>query len=134
MKNLFFLCCLFTVLFTTSCKNNAESSDEIITVVSPEEMQDLLLIDGVQLVDVRTPEEYNDGYIAKSQNIDFKSPTFDQDIEKLDKNKPVILYCHSGGRSAKCAKKMKDAGFVKIYDLDGGISKWKHEGFEISTE
>jgi len=134
MKNLFVLCCLFTVLFTTSCKNNAESSDEIITVVSPEEMQDLLLIDGVQLVDVRTPEEYNDGYIAKSQNIDFKSPTFDQDIEKLDKNKPVILYCHSGGRSAKCAKKMKDAGFVKIYDLDGGISKWKHEGFEISTE
>ncbi|MDU8885355.1 rhodanese-like domain-containing protein [Yeosuana sp. MJ-SS3] len=134
MKNLFFLCCLVTALFTASCKKDVKSSEEIITVISPEEMQELLLIDGVQLVDVRTPEEYNDGYIANSQNIDFKSPTFDEDIEKLDKNKPVILYCRSGGRSAKCAQKMKDAGFVKIYDLDGGISKWEHEGFEISLE
>lgn len=134
MKNLFFLCILLTAVILTSCKNDVKTSEEIITVVSPEEMQELLLLDDVQLVDVRTPEEYSDGYIANSQNIDFKSPTFDDDIEKLDKNKPVILYCHSGGRSARCAQKMKDAGFVKIYDLDGGISKWKHEGFEISTE
>jgi rhodanese-related sulfurtransferase len=134
MKKTLFLYCLVTVLFTVSCKNDTKTSEEIITVVSPEEMQELLLLDDVQLVDVRTPEEYNDGYIANSQNIDFKSPTFDQDIEKLDKNKPVILYCHSGGRSAKCAQKMKDAGFVKIYDLDGGISKWKHEGFDIIAE
>lgn len=133
MKKLFFLCFVIAVSFT-SCKKEVNTSEEVITVVSPQEMQDLLLIDDVQLVDVRTPEEYNEGYIANSQNIDFKSATFDQDIEKLDKNKPVILYCHSGGRSAKCAQKMKDAGFIKIYDLDGGISKWKHEGLEVVTQ
>ena len=68
------------------------------------------------------PEEH----IPNSQNIDFRSPTFDKDIENLDKSKPVLLYCKSGGRSAECAKKLKDAGFEKVYDLDGGISKWKH--------
>jgi len=43
------------------------------------------------------------------------------------------VYCKSGNRSAKCAAKMKDAGFVKIYDLDGGIAKWKYKGFEIKS-
>jgi len=111
-----------------------KTTEQVITVVSPEEMQTLLKLDDVQFVDVRTPKEHSEGYINGSQNIDFKSPTFDTDILKLNKNKPVILYCKSGGRSAKCSRKMKDAGFTKIYDLQGGISKWKHEGLEIETE
>ena len=49
-----------------------------------------------------------------------------KNIQKLDKSKPVVLYCKGGGRSAKCAKKLKDAGFEKIYDLEGGLSKWEH--------
>ena len=112
------------MVFSTSCmdtKNNAE-----VKLVTAEEMESILELEDVQLVDVRTPKEHNEIRIANSQNIDFQSPTFDEDITKLDKNKPVILYCRSGGRSAKCAKKLKDAGFEKIYDLEGGISKWKH--------
>jgi len=134
MKKLFFLCCIALCVSITACKNDIKASEEIIIVVSPEEMQDLLQLDGVQLVDVRTPQEHKEAHIPNSQNIDFKSPTFEQDIENLDKNKPVILYCNSGGRSTKCAKKMKEAGFIKIYDLDGGISKWKHEGLDIITD
>ena len=90
-------------------------------------------LDNVQLVDVRTPEEFQAGYIAEAQNIDFMSPTFEEDIKTLDKEKPVLLYCQKGGRSAKCAEKMKDLGFKKIYDLQGGFSKWKHEGFKYVT-
>lgn len=119
-----------TLVFT-SCYEETEGE---IKVVSTEEMQALLELDNVQLVDVRTSKEYKEGYIAKAQNIDFNSPTFDKDIIKLDKEKPVVLYCKSGGRSAKCAKKMKQAGFVKIYDLDGGISKWQHKGLEIKNK
>ena len=89
-------------------------------------MQSILELEDVQLVDVRTPKEHDEERIANSQNIDYNSPTFDEDIAKLDKAKPVILYCKGGTRSAKCAKKLKDAGFQKIYDLEGGISKWKH--------
>ena len=129
MKKLTFLTII--LVFFTSCINQ-ENKD--VTVVSPEEMRSLLELEDVQLVDVRTPEEYNEGYIAKAQNINFESPTFDDDITKLDKNKPVLLYCQAGGRSAKCAEKMVKAGFVKVYDLEGGISKWKHKGFEVKAK
>ena len=128
MKNLsLFIVFVFT-LTSFSCKNEVDSE---IKVVTTEEMQTILKMDEVQLVDVRTPEEFSEGYIKNAQNIDYNSPTFEQDILKLNKEKPVMLYCHSGGRSAKCAQKLKDAGFKKIYDLKGGISKWKHEGLAI---
>ncbi len=129
MKNIFGICLLFILITTSSCQNSSENDS--IQVVTAEEMQTLLDLDDVQLIDVRTPEEYAEGYIANFQNIDFLSETFDEDILKLDKNKPVILYCKSGGRSAKCAEKMLKAGFVKIYDFKGGFTKWEHDGNEI---
>ena len=126
MKNIYVICCLFIALsFGTSCiDNNSDTTD--VKLVTAEEMQSILELEDVQLVDVRTPEEHDEIHIANSQNIDFKSPTFEEDILKLDKKKPVILYCKSGNRSGKCAKKLIDAGFEKIYDLEGGISKWQH--------
>lgn len=115
---------LFLLLMTiiVSCKTDA---NEEIKVVSQEEMQTYINMDDVQLIDVRTPKEYNAGHIATAQNINFLSPTFEQDILKLDKNKPVLVYCQMGGRSAKCAEKMKALGFTKILDYKGGYSKWK---------
>ena len=46
-------------------------------------------------------------------------------IEKLDKDKPICVYCKKGGRSAKAAKRLKEIGFKKIYDLEGGITNWE---------
>ena len=69
-----------------------------------------------------------------NENIDFLSDSFEKNIEKLDKTKPVVVYCRSGGRSAKCSKQMLEAGFVKIYDLEGGITKWIYEGFELKGD
>ncbi|WP_033959117.1 rhodanese-like domain-containing protein [Psychroserpens jangbogonensis] len=130
MKKISIVLSLMFALTLTNCEQETQSE---IKVISPEEMQTILELDDVQIVDVRTPEEYKNGFIDNSQNIDFKSPTFDEDITKLDKTKPVVLYCKSGGRSAKCTKKLKDAGFVKIYDLKGGITQWKFKGHEIKT-
>jgi rhodanese-related sulfurtransferase len=113
------------------CKGQLETG---IKDVSVEEMQSLLKIDDVQLVDVRTPEEFKTGYIADAQNIDYYSPTIDEDILKLDKNKPVIVYCRSGKRSRDCSEKLLEAGFQKIYNLEGGIIQWEHEGKEITNE
>ena len=130
MKKIILILCVALAVSVTSCKNEEQTE---IKLVSPEEMQTLLELEDVQLVDVRTPDEYKDGYINQSQNIDFNSPTFEEDILRLDKSKPVVLYCKSGGRSAKCSKKLKEAGFVKIYDLDGGITKWKFKGLQVET-
>jgi len=114
-----------------SCKGQSSSE---INNISTDEMQSLLKMDDVQLVDVRTPKEFKTGFIANAQNIDFLSSTFDEDVKKLDKEKPVILYCHSGRRSANGAEKLLKAGFVKIYNLKGGIVQWQLEGLEINKE
>src|SRR5690606_37115598 len=70
-----------------------------------------------QLLDVRTPEEYGEGHLAKAANIDYKSPDFKEKIAKLDKNKPVYVYCLSGGRSAAAANTLHESGFKEVYDM-----------------
>jgi rhodanese-related sulfurtransferase len=129
MKKLLSIFCVAIIVLATSCQEETKGE---IKLVTPEEMQKLLEQKDVQLVDVRTPEEYQEGFIANAQNIDFNSPTFDEEVSKLDKTKPVLLYCKGGGRSAKCSEKLLNAGFVKIYDLKGGITQWKFMGFEIT--
>jgi rhodanese-related sulfurtransferase len=128
MKKLVIYLGIVLFLVTLSCKNEVQ---EGVKLVTPEEMQTILELDGVQLVDVRTPEEHKEGYIENSQNIDYNSPTFEEDISKLDKTKPVILYCRSGKRSAKCSEKLIEAGFEKVYELEGGITEWKYKGLEV---
>ncbi|MFB9057008.1 rhodanese-like domain-containing protein [Mariniflexile ostreae] len=131
MKNLAIVLTFFLVWIMIGCKPKEDSG---IKIISPEEMHTFLQLDNVQFIDVRTPEEHEKEFIATSQNIDFSSPSFLEDISKLDKNKPVLLYCKTGRRSNTCAQKLVEAGFVKIYDLQGGISKWKHDGYEVDTK
>lgn len=85
----------------------------------------------VQIVDVRTPYEYNSGHIQGAVNIDYYGSHFQDELQKLDKDIPIYFYCHSGVRSAKAAKMMKEIGFTKIYDLKGGIVAWKREGEKV---
>lgn len=125
MKKFIYVICLGLAISLTACLDGKKVTAEV-QLVSAEEMQDILEQEDVQLVDVRSPEEYQKEHIVNSQNIDFRSPTFEEDVQQLDKTKPVILYCKSGRRSAECAKKLKEAGFEKIYELEGGISKWRH--------
>jgi phage shock protein E len=79
----------------------------------------------VQLVDVRTPSEYASGKIGSAVNYDFYSSDFQQQLEKLDKSKPVMIYCASGGRSGKALDMMKSMGFSTVMELEGGYNGWK---------
>jgi len=119
---------VFCICFLFNCKESNSQSSKLITV---EEMQELVNLEGMQLVDVRTPSEFVEGHVPNAQNIDFWDANFDENIEKLDKSKPIIVYCKSGGRSAKCATKLASIGFDKIYDLKDGFSQWKLEGKEV---
>ncbi|MDT7827477.1 rhodanese-like domain-containing protein [Pricia sp. S334] len=79
----------------------------------------------VQLVDVRTSGEFHGGHIKKAVNIDvMDAMNFQKAFEKLDKDKPVYLYCRSGARSRKAAKRLVGMGFSEIYDLKGGYMRW----------
>ncbi len=78
----------------------------------------------VQIVDVRTPGEYEGGYIPNAVNIDFNGANFEAEINKLDKTKPVVIYCHSGGRSGKALSMMKNMDFTTVLELEGGYSNY----------
>ena len=127
-----YLVILLTVatVFSYSCKRDVDTE---IQVVTAEEMQELSQLDDVQLIDFNAPAKQEEPLIENLQHIDYLSSSFKQDIEKIDKSKPVIVYCKSSKHSANCKEKMKEAGFVKIYDLDSTIAKWKYKGFEIKS-
>jgi rhodanese-related sulfurtransferase len=79
----------------------------------------------VQLVDVRTAGEFRSGHIKGARNVDyFRSSTFGEAFSKMKKDEPVYLYCQSGNRSQKAARKLVGMGFSEVYDLRGGYRMW----------
>ena len=78
------------------------------------------------ILDVRTPKEYAEGHINGSINMNYFDKDFKNQLGKLDKAKPVYVYCHSGGRSSKAMNIMKNQGFKTIYNLTGGYAAWKN--------
>lgn len=86
--------------------------------------------DAITLIDVRTEDEYNAGHIDGALNININGSSFADEIAKLDKNKPVYVYCLSGGRSSNAANYMSQQGFKEIYNMQGGIMAWNNAKFE----
>lgn len=82
----------------------------------------------IQLLDVRTPGEFQDQHIDKATNINWNGANFEKEVAVLDKSKPVYVYCKSGGRSGQAANKLAEMGYTKIYELDGGMMKWNAAG------
>ncbi len=79
------------------------------------------------LLDVRTPEEYSEGHIEGALNLDIYDKQFSIELDKLDKTKPVYVYCKSGGRSSNASEIMKEKGFKEVYNLVGGYSGYPYK-------
>lgn len=88
----------------------------------------------VQLVDVRTPQEFAKGHLEGAANIDWLADDFATRTATLDKSKPVLLYCAVGGRSEEALNSMRQAGFKDVHDLLGGIGAWKKIGGPVTTK
>lgn len=86
------------------------------------------------LLDVRTPEECNEGILAGATLLDYSAPGFMDGIKKLDRDRPVYVYCASGGRSRQTMTRMKGLGFKEVHDLEGGIGAWEAAGQPIVKE
>lgn len=116
MKYLFALIITFSFF---SCQPKAES--DVIKIATVQEFSSQMTQPEVQLIDVRTPAEYQQGHVENAKNINvLDAENFNKEIALLDKNKPVMVYCKSGKRSNKAAQILEDAGFVDITDLKGG--------------
>lgn len=94
--------------------------------VGPTEFRNLIADGQVQLVDVRTAAEYNQRKIGMPIHIDFQKSDFEQKATALlDVNRPVAIFCYSGGRSGMAAKILARKGFPMVYNLRGGILFYK---------
>jgi phage shock protein E len=102
-----------------------------VTRLSPEQLKEMQAQDMGELIDVRTPSEYEGGFIAGASNCDFLGGEFAEAYQDFDKSKTYYLYCASGNRSGKAAQMMLDAGFEKVYNA-GGFAELANAGFEVA--
>ncbi|RVT77523.1 rhodanese-like domain-containing protein [Flavobacterium sufflavum] len=119
---------LFSLIFLfTLFSGKAQTATNIKTVEVTAFAKEIKTTQKPQILDVRTPEEFATGHIDNAQNIDWQGENFVKNVEKLNKNKPVYVYCRSGKRSLKASEKLEELGFKNIYNLDGGFLKWNAE-------
>ncbi len=127
--NKLFLVLGFTMLLFVGCKENSTAQE--IRVIAPEEVYEAVHnTENLQLIDVRTKEEFGEDHLKTAQNICVTDDDFKEKVAKLDKEKPVYLYCRSGKRSNQAAQIMKEMGFKEIYDMEGGFLKWDSQGLQ----
>lgn len=88
--------------------------------------------DSKLLIDVRTFKEFSESHIEGAINVDFWAATFVTDLEYVDRDSQILVYCMAGGRSAKAANKMRELGFKNVYNLTGGISEWQAAGKSVN--
>lgn len=118
---------LVTVLMVSCTNGQNKSTDGAIAKnVNVEEFVGHM--EGAQLLDVRTPGEWNEGVIEDATLMNFYEEDFKDRVAKLDKDKPVAVYCKSGGRSGQAMTMMRDMGFKEVYNLNGGIDAWNKAG------
>lgn len=85
----------------------------------------------VLVIDVRTPEEYVQGHLKGAINIPLSD--LPPRIEALEQNRPILVYCQTGYRSAQASSILVKAGFTKVYNLEGGIIAWINSGYPTVT-
>jgi rhodanese-related sulfurtransferase len=76
------------------------------------------------VIDVRTPEEFNEIHIENAKLLDYFSDNFLKKLDEMNKNKKYLIYCRKGHRSIKTLKIMKNLEFKEVYNLLGGITSW----------
>ena len=124
--NKFFLLCAYLIAFISCSSQDKElGANEFSEKLKSEKTK--------HLIDVRTPEEYAEGYILGAKNIDWNASSFDAELDKLDRNTPLYVYCLSGGRSGNAIRKAKDMGFKNIYGLNGGIMSWRAHKLPLTS-
>jgi len=102
-----------------------------VNLISDSELAEIQEVEYV-LIDVRTPNEYDTGYIQEALNIDFYSDSFNKNILSLKKDLKIILYCRTNNRSTKTANMLIENGYLDVSVIEGGISSWVKSGYDIN--
>lgn len=124
MRSITFL----TLLVLTGCGLASDAPRKL----EPGEAAPLVTGKKVQLLDVRTEEEWNEGRLDGAVRVEIGSRDFTTQVKaNLDESQPVLVYCRSGRRSARATDKLEAMGFKTVYDLKGGILAWTKDGQKV---
>lgn len=113
---------LFTILLLVSCNGQNSGNTNLTALDFYEKVKELK---NPQLIDVRTPEEFEGGHLENAVNIDWNGTDFHNSIKSFDKTQPIMVYCLSGGRSGEAAEVLRKNGFQQVYEMDGGLMQWR---------
>ncbi|HMX41761.1 MAG TPA: rhodanese-like domain-containing protein [Saprospiraceae bacterium] len=123
--------CLLSALLLFCCA--ACSHQASFDNASPEEFEAACkAVPPAQLIDVRTPQEYQGGHIDKAANIDFYAPDFAEQLRRLKPDQQVLVYCAVGGRSSQAAAQLSRLGFGRVTNLQGGMQAWRAAGKPVA--
>lgn len=108
-------------------------SPGVVSLVDPAAFEATIAEPGVTILDVRTPQEFEQGHIEGAVNIDIEDPaTFVEQTAALDPAATYAVYCRSGNRSANATEYLKGQGFGSILELDGGVLAWDDAGLPLA--
>ncbi len=132
MKNILTILLLFvaSLLMATSFAQTSDSS-RVLDVATF--AQQATTTPSAITLDVRTAEEFEKGHLKNAINFNWNDSSFTSKVSKMDKASPVFVYCLSGGRSAAAAKQMRKMGFEKVYEMNGGILKWRKANLQLES-
>ena len=120
-----------SILFNSCSNGQTQTTNTNLSATKfSEKMKEL---PSAPVVDVRTPVEFTKGHLQNANNYDWNGSDFQKQISTLDKSKPVFVYCLSGGRSSSAANQMRSDGFKEVYELNGGIMKWRAANLPETT-
>ncbi len=124
---------LFVSTFFFACNSLGQHPEEggILEDISNEVLAKELM-DKALILDVRTPEETQLGIIEGATIINFYDDDFEAKIQLMEKSKPIVVYCASGGRSSQAASILAEQGFMEVYNLEGGLYGWQNEGWPVT--
>lgn len=110
---------LAATVFAAGCGNGYDSVDA-------QEFAETLNNPDIQIIDTRTPQEFSEGHIPGAVNIDLYREDFFDQMDCLDKDRPIAVYCRGGRRSKIAAERFVGKGF-QVTELNGGIITWEGE-------
>jgi phage shock protein E len=102
-------------------------------LVTPHQAAVLATDAGVTVIDVRTPEEFAEGHIEDATLIDFSARDFTDRIAELDPEQEYLVYCRSGNRSGQAVAIMRELGFGRVFDMEGGTVAYAAAGLPLTT-
>lgn len=101
-----------------------------IPYISVEELRMFQMNDTVVILDTREPEEFKISHLEAAINVGFNDFSSEENqLQNIDKDAQIIVYCSVGVRSEKIGEKLKKAGFTNVINLYGGIFEWKNKGY-----